>query len=159
MGIANNIHWLICQKCVSACLVGIDLRAESTFQTEKALRDVADSDLYSGPLIFIEEDRSRYPWYTFNGVPKDILCMSLCFLLPGLHMHIHMHRPVRINIWQCLKNIGLVTGAGGLFATRLVIESGGLATNPPCDKHIEDYSTLRTGPRQEFVTGARDKGL
>ena len=55
-------------------------------------------------------------------------------------------------IWQRLKNIGLVTGPGGLFATRLVTESGGLATNPPCDKPIEDCSTLHRGPRQGFVT-------
>ena len=53
--------------------------------------------------------------------------------------------------WQRLKNIGLVTGPGGLFATRLVTESGGLATNSPCDKPIEDYSTLHRGPRQGFV--------
>ena len=50
---------------------------------------------------------------------------------------------------QRLQNIGLVTGPGGLFATRLVTESGGLATNPPCDK---DYSTLHRGPPQGFVT-------
>ena len=31
-------------------------------------------------------------------------------------------------------------------------ESGGLATNPPCDKPIEDYSTLHKSPRQGFVT-------
>ena len=49
-------------------------------------------------------------------------------------------------IWQRLKNIGLVTGPGGLFATRLVTESVGLATNPPCDKPIEDYSSLHRGP-------------
>ena len=60
-----------------------------------------------------------------------------------------------ILIWQRLKNIGLVTGPGGLFATRLVTESAGLATNPPRDKPIEDYSTLHRGPRQGFVT----KGL
>ena len=54
--------------------------------------------------------------------------------------------------WQRLKNIGLVTGPGGLFATRLETESGGLATNPPCDKPIEDYSTLHRGLRQGFVT-------
>ena len=63
-----------------------------------------------------------------------------------------------ICIWQRLKNIGLVTGPGGLFATRLVTESGGLATNPPCDKPIEDYSTLHRGPRQGFVTeGSRQR--
>ena len=28
----------------------------------------------------------------------------------------------------------------------------GLVTNPPCDKPIEDYSTLHRGPRQVFVT-------
>ena len=50
------------------------------------------------------------------------------------------------------QNIGVVTGPGGLFATRLVTESWGLATNPSCDEHIEDYSTLRRSPRQGFVT-------
>ena len=59
---------------------------------------------------------------------------------------------VHIYIWQRLKNIGLVTGPGGLFATRLVTELRGLATNPPCDKPIEDYGTLHRGPRQGFVT-------
>ena len=41
---------------------------------------------------------------------------------------------------------------GRPFATKLVTESGGLATNPPCDKPIEDYSTLHRGPRQGFAT-------
>ena len=45
-------------------------------------------------------------------------------------------------MWQRLKNIGLVTGPSGLFATRLVTESGALAANPPCDKPIENYSNL-----------------
>ena len=58
---------------------------------------------------------------------------------------------IHIHIWQRLKNIGLVTGPGGLFATRLVTESGGLATSPPRDKAIEDYSTLQRDPRQGFV--------
>ena len=51
------------------------------------------------------------------------------------------------------QNIGLVTCPGGFFARRLVTESGVLATNPPCDKPVEDYSTLHRGPRQGFVTG------
>ena len=55
-------------------------------------------------------------------------------------------------IWHRLKNMALVTGPGDLFATRLVTESAGLATNPPCDKPIEDYSTLHRGPRQGFET-------
>ena len=50
------------------------------------------------------------------------------------------------------QNIGPVTWPGGLFATRLVTESRGIATNPPRDRPIEDYSTLHTGPRQGFVT-------
>ena len=49
--------------------------------------------------------------------------------------------------WQRLKSIGLVTGPGGLLATRPA-----LATNPRRDKPIEDYSTLHRGPRQGFVT-------
>ena len=57
---------------------------------------------------------------------------------------------VASRIWQRLKNIGLATGLGGLFATRFATKSGGLATNPPCDKPIEDY-----GPRQGFVTEGR----
>ena len=41
---------------------------------------------------------------------------------------------------------------GRPFCERLVTELGGLATNPPCHKPIEDYSTLHRGPRQLFVT-------
>ena len=66
-----------------------------------------------------------------------------------LYIYIHTHI---IHVWQRLKNIGLVTGPGGLFATRLVTESGGLATSPPCDKPVEDCSTLHRGPREGFVT-------
>ena len=51
-----------------------------------------------------------------------------------------------IYIWQRPKNIGLVPSPGGLFATRLVTKSGGIATNPPCDKLVEDYSTLQQTP-------------
>ena len=58
---------------------------------------------------------------------------------------------IYIYIWQRLKNRAC-NRPGGLFATRLVAESGGLATNPPCDKPIEDYSSLHRGPRQGFVT-------
>ena len=54
--------------------------------------------------------------------------------------------------WQRPTNIGRVTGLDGLFATRLVPESGGLATNPPCDRPIEHCSTLHRGTQQVFVT-------
>ena len=37
---------------------------------------------------------------------------------------------IYIYTWQRLKNIRLVTGPGGLFATRPVTESGGLAPDP-----------------------------
>ena len=69
-------------------------------------------------------------------------------LLFVVRTQIHAYRYIYIYIWQRLRNIALVTGPGGLFATRLVTESGGLATNPPRDKPIEDYSTLRRGPRK-----------
>ena len=83
-----------------------------------------------------------------------------------VEMEPELHMCTRINVsiswvlfrysygyrWQRLKNIGLATGPGGLFATRLVTESGRLATNPPCDKPIEDCCTLQRGPRQGFVT-------
>ena len=52
----------------------------------------------------------------------------------------------------------LVTGPGGLFATRLATESGCLATNSPCDKPIGDYSTLHRGPRQRFETEGPPRG-
>ena len=54
-------------------------------------------------------------------------------------------------IWQRLESIGLATGPGGLCATKACNRIGGLATNPPCNKPIEDYSTLHRGPRQGFV--------
>ena len=68
-----------------------------------------------------------------------------------LYMNRCIYIYVYMSIWQGIKNIGLVKGPGGLCATRLATEWGGLATNPPCDKPIEDYSTLRRGPRQGFV--------
>ena len=47
-----------------------------------------------------------------------------------IHLCIHSYTCMYIYgylyyIWQRLKHIGLVTGPGGLFATRLVTESGG----------------------------------
>ena len=41
---------------------------------------------------------------------------------------------------------------GRPFCDKACNRIGGLATNPPCGKPIEDYSTLHKGPRQEFVT-------
>ena len=73
---------------------------------------------------------------------------------------VHIHMYIYIYTWQRPKNIGLVIGQGGLFATRLVTESGGLATKPPCDKHIEDCSAPHRGPRQGSNKGGdRDKSL
>ena len=43
-----------------------------------------------------------------------------------------------------------VTGPGGLFATRLLAESGHFSTKRSRDKPIEDCSTLHRGPRQRF---------
>ena len=57
-----------------------------------------------------------------------------------------------ICIWQRLRNIGLVTGPGSLFATRLVTESGVFCDKPLREKPLEGYSTLYRGPRQGSVT-------
>ena len=71
-----------------------------------------------------------------------------CIFIYILYVKIYIY----IYMWQRLQNIGLVTGPGGHFATRLVTQWGGLATTPPCNKPIEDYSTLHRGPRHGFVT-------
>ena len=62
------------------------------------------------------------------------------------------------HVLQCVLLYGSASkhrtcnGPGRPFATRLATESGALATNPPCDQPIEDYSTLHRGLRQGFVT-------
>ena len=56
---------------------------------------------------------------------------------------------MHLHIWQRIKNIGLVTGLGGHFATQVCNRQGCSATN---DKPLEDYSTLHRGQRQGFVT-------
>ena len=58
--------------------------------------------------------------------------------------------PLKYTYGRGSKTSGL--NRGGLFATRLVTDSGGLVTNPPCDKPIDDCSTLHRGPRQGFIT-------
>ena len=52
---------------------------------------------------------------------------------------------------QRLKNISLQQ-ARAAFLCKACNRIGGLATNPPCDEPVEDYSTLHRGPRQGFVT-------
>ena len=93
--------------------------------------------------------RPKIPSWWRERVGPQAKNMTSARGLRRLHVYIYIY----IYMWQRLKNIGLVTGPGGLFATRLVTESGGVAINPPCDKPIEDYSTLHRGPRQGFVTG------
>ena len=41
---------------------------------------------------------------------------------------------------------------GRPFCDKACNRIGGLATNPPCDKPVEDYSTLHRGPRHGFAT-------
>ena len=93
--------------------------------------------------------------YHHRTISRKCICISNIFYI------YNTESTIPYSIWQRPKNIGLVTGLGGRFATRLVTESGGLATNPPCDKPIEDIddcSTLHRGPRQGFVTeGPRQK--
>ena len=59
---------------------------------------------------------------------------------------------IDIQIWQRIKNIGLVTGLGGHFATKVCNRRGWLCDKTLRDKPFEDYSTLHRGPRQGFVT-------
>ena len=41
---------------------------------------------------------------------------------------------------------------GRPFCDKACSRIRGIATNPPCDKPIEDYSTLHRAPRKGFVT-------
>ena len=131
------------------------------------------SDLYflfgstvSASLVLASsaEERSSSQSVAFETTsePNDVKC-DACRLQVIISMV-----PVLFKHWP--KNIELVTGLGSLFAARLVTESGGLATNPPCNKPIEDCRALHRGPRQGLVTegprqrfvterGDRDKPL
>ena len=46
---------------------------------------------------------------------------------------------------------------GLLFNDMVCNKIRGPATNSPCDKLVNDYSTLHRGPRQGFVTGGPTK--
>ena len=61
-----------------------------------------------------------------------------------MYIYIYMY------MWQRLRNIGLVTGPGGLFATRLVTESGVLRQTVPATSLLKTTALYRE---------ARDKGL
>ena len=63
-----------------------------------------------------------------------------------------------IHICQRITNIGLVTGLGGHFVTKVCNRRGCSATNPSATSPLKTDITLHRGPRQRFVTegGARD---
>ena len=92
----------------------------------------------------------RYAMYIYICRERDTNYIHVYTYYKEMYPQIYIH--THTYLWQRLKNIGLVAGLGGLFGTRLVTESVGLATNPPCNKPTEDYSTLHRGPRHGFVT-------
>ena len=75
------------------------------------------------------------------------VALFLCFAHGFCEVHVDSQERLGLKrrrptgpriIWQRLKNIGLVTGPGGLFATRLVTESRVLATNPPATSLLKN---------------------
>ena len=81
-----------------------------------------------------------------------------CCVHMRVYVYVCIHIYICIYIWQRLKSIGLVTGPGGLFAKRLVTQSGG-SCDKPSDKPIEDCSTVHRGPRQGFVAEGPRQGF
>ena len=75
--------------------------------------------------------------YVYVHLQSTCICMCTC-VCRSIYLHVHMRMMhmytyvfvyMYIHIWLRPKDIWLATGPGGLFATRLVTESGGLATN------------------------------
>ena len=67
---------------------------------------------------------------------------QVCLHMYIIYMYIYMAAPQKHR--ACNR-------PGRPFCDKACDKIGGLATNPPCDKPAEDYSTLHRGPRQRFV--------
>ena len=102
--------------------------------------------LYSIPCI-------SWAPYSIPHIAWALYILYTMYLLGSILYTMYLLGFIPYTMWQRLKNIGLVASPGGRFGTRLVTESWGLATSPPRDKPIEDYSTLHRCPRQGFVKG------
>ena len=68
----------------------------------------------------------------------------------SIYIYRHLDAYAYVHMWQRLKNIGLVTGPGSLFATRLATESRVLRQT------LHATSLLKT---TVLSTEASDKGL
>ena len=110
--------------------------------------------IYDGASVFCE---------TFTMVIRvsTSLLWALCSqaIIPNLPFRFYhtaapcvFQRSPFLEEWQRLKNMGLVKGPGSLFATRLVTESGGVATNLPCTCLLKTTVLYTEGPRHWFVT-------
>ena len=72
--------------------------------------------------------------------------MHICyFIRVNMYTHTVIHMAAAQKHRAC-------NGPARPFCDKACNRMGGLATNPPCDKPIEDCSTLHRGPRQGFVT-------
>ena len=80
----------------------------------------------------LDSSRAQLP----QAMPK--LCG--CVLLRCIYIYIYC-------TWQRLKNIGLVTGPRGLFATRLVTDSGGLRQILPATSLLKTTVLYRPATR------------
>ena len=73
----------------------------------------------------------------------------VCFLVRFAYMRVHVYICIYIYMWQRIKNIGVVTGLGGHFATK-VCNRRGFCDKPLRDKPVEErlqYSTQRSATR------------
>ena len=76
-----------------------------------------------------------------------VLYFITVYILAHMYAIIHMYD----IIWQRIQNIGLVTGLGGHFVTKVCSRRGCSATNPSATSPLKT-TVLYTGPRQGFVT-------
>ena len=73
------------------------------------------------------------------------------FMSAYIHICIHMRFNIDVHIPTPQKDQAF-NRPGRPFCDKACTRIGGLATNPPCDKPIEVYSTLHRGRRKGFVT-------
>ena len=158
------LHWLVYTKQRRKGASSAATKTLAIYTWLRKARKQQKSEIDRTGVSIFEEGQPLHQMYT--GVPAQSQVVAECQELntgplppsdPSTIYHVDGRLSVPPDVliwlsswvlvwfkWQRLKNIGLVTGPGGLFATRLVTESGGLATNPPCNKPTEDYSQYST---------------
>ena len=70
-----------------------------------------------------------------------------------MHTYLFTYAHMYIDTYMaaCQKH-RMCNRPGRPFCDKACNRIGGTCDKPPCDKPIEDYSTLHRGPRQGFVT-------